>query len=70
MLCYTYIACLVIDFNVLRNLYNLPMKGREVSKLTGLVVLCIHAAFNSYYIFTIIMIIIIIIIINIKDRTL
>ena len=60
---YTCIACGVIDFNVLRNLYNLSMKGRDVSKLTGLVVFFIYVAFNSYYIF-------IINIINIKDLTL
>ena len=60
MLRYTYIACRIIDFNMLRSLYNLPMKGKDVSKLTGLVVSCIYAAFNSYYNFTII-------IINIKD---
>jgi hypothetical protein len=51
MLHYKHIACSVTDFNVLRILYNLPMNGGDVSKLTGLAVLCIYFAFNRYCIF-------------------
>ena len=31
---YKYMACSVTDFSVLRNLYNLPMKGGDVLTLS------------------------------------